>query len=244
MFILHLLLNNFDCDCMFYQCILHPPLNNLNYDPLVLQIYKFSKFFFKYLLSLDKVKVQICSNFYSSLLKNFLTSLRTVFKFFFDTQIIFFKNLIVSDVFCFNFIYGEDQKWLHMGSPKWTLPEQLFAVSSENTDFPTKLLNMKIFCMKFVTKKVILIFGVRWLLLLKNAHVSPKCFKPVYNNSCPTLYYCTLQNYYFLQKFQFFPNLFQNSINLIHNFYPKLSDNFFYLFSNFEKIFLKIYSKF
>ncbi len=32
---------------------------------------------------------------------------------------------------------------------------------------------MKIFSIKFVTKKVILIFGVRWLILLKNARVSP-----------------------------------------------------------------------
>ncbi len=50
-------------------------------------------------------------------------------------------------------------------------PENFFAVSSENFDFPKKLLNMKIFIIKFVIKKVILISGVRWLLLLKNAYI-------------------------------------------------------------------------
>ncbi len=80
------------------------------------------------------------------------------------------------------YTYRVGQKLLYMDFPKWASPEQLFAVSSENTDFPKKLFNMKIFSIKFLIKKVILIFGVRWLLLLKNAHVSPKCFKPVCNN--------------------------------------------------------------
>ncbi len=85
-------------------------------------------------------------------------------------------------------IYKVGQKLLHLSSPKWAPSEQLFAVSLENTDFPKKFFTMKIFSIKFVIKKVILILGVRWLLLLKNAHVPPKCFKLVCNNFWPTLY--------------------------------------------------------
>ncbi len=80
------------------------------------------------------------------------------------------------------------QKLLNMGFRKWAPPKQVFAVSSENTDFPKKLLNMKIFSIKFMTKEVILIFGVRWFFFLKNAHVCPKCFKLACNNFWHTLY--------------------------------------------------------
>ncbi len=62
------------------------------------------QFFFKDLLTLDKVTVEICPNLYFILLKNFLATFRSVFKFFFDTQIIFVKKLIVSNFFCLNFI--------------------------------------------------------------------------------------------------------------------------------------------
>ncbi len=62
------------------------------------------------------------------------------------------------------------QKLLHLGSPKCAPPEQFFAVSSEKTDFSKEWFHMKIFSIKFVIKKV-LIFGLRWHLLLKNAHV-------------------------------------------------------------------------
>ncbi len=58
----------------------------------------------------------------------------------------------------------------------WAPPKQFCVASSENTDFLKKLFNMKIFCIKFVSKKVTFIFSVRWLLLLQNAHVSPKMF--------------------------------------------------------------------
>ncbi len=44
--------------------------------------------------------------------------------------------------------------------------------------FLKKLLNMKRFSIKFVIKKVILIFGVRWPLLLKIAHISQNFFGP------------------------------------------------------------------
>ncbi len=60
--------------------------------------------------------------------------------------------------------------------------EQFFAVSSEKTDFLKKLLNMKIFSIKFVIKKVILIFGTRWPLLLKKMLMSPNFFWPIYTN--------------------------------------------------------------
>ncbi len=90
-------------------------------------------------------------------------------------------------------IYRVGQKLLHIGSPKWAHLEQFFVVSSEDTDFKKKLFNTKIFSIKFVTKKVKLIFGVRWILL-KNAQVSPKCFKPVCNNFLPTLYITSVIN--------------------------------------------------
>ncbi len=59
------------------------------------------------------------------------------------------------------------QKLLYLGSPKGAPPEEFFAVSSENTDFPKKLFNMKIFSTELVIKKVTLVFGVRWFLLLR-----------------------------------------------------------------------------
>ncbi len=46
-------------------------------------------------------------------------------------------------------------------SSRWVPPEQFFAIFSGNTDFPKKLLNMKMFSIKFVIKKVMLISGVR-----------------------------------------------------------------------------------
>ncbi len=50
------------------------------------------------------------------------------------------------------------------GAPKFGTfvlpPDLLFVVSSENTDFPKKLFK-KIFSVKFVIKKVTVIFGVR-----------------------------------------------------------------------------------
>ncbi len=67
---------------------------------------KFLKFFFKGLLeSLHKVVVKIGQNFYSSSLKKFSSKFRSVFKFFYDTQIIFLKKLIVCDFFYPNFLY-------------------------------------------------------------------------------------------------------------------------------------------
>ncbi len=71
-------------------------------------------------------------------------------------------------------LYRLGQKLLHIGSLKWAPPEQFFVVSSEKYWFSKKIV------------KFILIFGARWLLL-KNAHVSPKCFKPMCNNFWPTL---------------------------------------------------------
>ncbi len=64
---------------------------------------KFLNFFFKDLLSLNKVTVEICPNFYSGLFKNFPANFGSVFNFFY-TQIIFLKKLIISNLFCFNFI--------------------------------------------------------------------------------------------------------------------------------------------
>ncbi len=71
-----------------------------------------------------------------------------------------------------------NQKLVHLGFPKWVHPEKFFVVSSENTDFLKKLFNMKIFSIKLVVKKVTLIFGVRWPLLLKNAHNPKNVFGP------------------------------------------------------------------
>ncbi len=65
------------------------------------------------------------------------------------------------------------QKLVHLVSPKWVPPKQFFAVSSDNTDFPKKLFNMKIFSIKFVMKNVILIFGVRQSGLKKNYCSAP-----------------------------------------------------------------------
>ncbi len=64
-------------------------------------------------------------------------------------------------------------------------PGTVFAVSSENIDSTEKLFNMKIFSIKFVIKKVVIIFGARRVLFPKNVHDSPKCFKPVCNNFWP-----------------------------------------------------------
>ncbi len=47
------------------------------------------------------MKVEICPNFYSGLFKNFLASIGSVFKFLFDTPIIFLKKLIFSNFLCF-----------------------------------------------------------------------------------------------------------------------------------------------
>ncbi len=77
------------------------------------------------------------------------------------------------------YLYRASQKLLHMASPR-----PAFCSFFRKYDFLKKLFNMKIFSIKFVTKRVILIFGVRWLLL-KNAHVSPKCLKSMCNNFWP-----------------------------------------------------------
>ncbi len=74
------------------------------------------------------------------------------------------------------------------GLSKVSSPNTVFCSFFRKYWFSEKNFNMKIFGIKFVIKNVILIFGVRWLFLLKNAHVSPKCFKPVCNNFWPTLY--------------------------------------------------------
>ncbi len=50
---------------------------------------------------------------------------------------------------------------VHLDSHNWVPPEQFFAVSWENTDFLKKLLYLKIFSIRFLIKKVILIFDVR-----------------------------------------------------------------------------------
>ncbi len=78
-------------------------------------------------------------------------------------------------------IYQVVQKLLHMGCLKWGPPEQCLVVPSENTDFPKKLCNMKVFSIRFMTKKVILIFSVRWLLI-------PTCLlREESNKNCTTL---------------------------------------------------------
>ncbi len=56
--------------------------------------------------------------------------------------------------------YGPKARF-HLGSSDWVPPEQFFVISSENSNFPQKLLNMKIFSIKFMIKKVILISGAR-----------------------------------------------------------------------------------
>ncbi len=71
-------------------------------------------------------------------------------------------------------------KLVHLGSP-----EQFFAVSSENIDFQKNLFNMKIFSIKFVIKKVMLIFGVRWPSSPKKRFVSPKFFWSMWTNFWP-----------------------------------------------------------
>ncbi len=58
------------------------------------------------LLSSVAFTVEICTNFYSGLLKNFLAIFGSIFNFFFDTQIIFLKKLFVSNFFSINFILG------------------------------------------------------------------------------------------------------------------------------------------
>ncbi len=53
---------------------------------------KFLKIFFqKFTLSFDKVTVEVCSNFYSGLLKNFLANFRSILKFF-STLKLFLSN--------------------------------------------------------------------------------------------------------------------------------------------------------
>ncbi len=66
---------------------------------------KLFKFCLKDLLSINKVTVKICPNFYSGLLKNFLSSFRSVFKFISrHTNYFYQKLIIVSNVFNLNFI--------------------------------------------------------------------------------------------------------------------------------------------
>ncbi len=69
-------------------------------------------------------------------------------------------------------IYRVGQKLLHIGLPQWASSHRTVFYS----DFSKKLFNMKIFSIKFVIKKVILIFGVRWPLLLKTSHVPQSFF--------------------------------------------------------------------
>ncbi len=59
--------------------------------------------FFRFTRSFNKITVEIRSNFYFGLLKNFLAGFRSAFKFFFVTQIIFLPILIVSNFICLNF---------------------------------------------------------------------------------------------------------------------------------------------
>ncbi len=76
---------------------------------------------------------------------------------------------------------------------------QFLAVSSENNDFPKKLFNMKIFRIKLVIKKVILIFGVRRSLLLKNArvlHLFGPC-EPTFGPPCICTYIFIILLYIF-----------------------------------------------
>ncbi len=54
-------------------------------------------------------------------------------------------------------------------------PKQFFVVSLKITLFLEKLLNKKIFSIKFPIKKVILIFGVRWLLTGRTVTKRPCC---------------------------------------------------------------------
>ncbi len=56
------------------------------------------------------------------------------------------------------------------------LPEQFFAVSSENTDFPKKLFNMKIFSSKFVIKKDYINFWCKITPFPKKCSCPPKMF--------------------------------------------------------------------
>ncbi len=54
---------------------------------------KFPKLFFNDLLpSLDKVTVEICTNFYFALLKNFLAIFKNILKFFSTLKLFFSKN--------------------------------------------------------------------------------------------------------------------------------------------------------
>ncbi len=81
-----------------------------------------------------------------------------------------------------------NQNWTRSWAPLIEFPQNSFLqFPQKKTDFLKKLLNMKIFSIKFVIKKVILIFGVRWSLLLKNSHVPPKFFWPMCTNFWPTL---------------------------------------------------------
>ncbi len=64
---------------------------------------KFLNFFFKDLLSLNKITAEICPNFYSGLLKNFLAGFRCVFKCFLLLKLFFSQNemLVISSVLIF-----------------------------------------------------------------------------------------------------------------------------------------------
>ncbi len=49
-------------------------------------------FFLRFTQSFDKITIEFCSNFYSSLLENFLASFRSIFKFFLDLKLFFSNN--------------------------------------------------------------------------------------------------------------------------------------------------------
>ncbi len=58
-------------------------LRNFLSDAVLPDFLQIFQIFFKYLLSLDKVPVEVRPNFYFWLFKNFPASFRTVFKFLF-----------------------------------------------------------------------------------------------------------------------------------------------------------------
>ncbi len=96
------------------------------------------------------------------------------------------------------------QKLLHSGSPKLVTPEQFFQFTQKIMVSQKKLFNMKIFSIKFGIKKVTLIFGVRWLLLLKNAHVPQNVLNQCVITFGPP-YICDLinQNTSYIQNYFF-----------------------------------------
>ncbi len=61
----------------------------------------------------------------------------------------------------------------------WAPPEQYLQFPQKILIFPKKLFNPKIVSIKFMMKKVVLIFGVRWPLLLKSAYVPQNFFSPI-----------------------------------------------------------------